>query len=414
MNKPAGILNSRLGEAGKHYLTNRGKLTVGDLFFEQTAWALAYAELFEQLILFDRISVSLEPFNTSVISVLAQGFGSLDELMRAIELEVVEIVMPQTSTMVGLGPHGSGRHDPMVLCGSTPLVSGQISGGALSDPFEALYDGLKYLPGVSDKKKRQFAKGIKHYVRLGSLTSDAEAIGMITDAYERDQLRAIGMPFVGNINALTAEERTKLQGLTKDLDDMIFLAENNYGVYGNSPLYSLAKSTIGQIEDLLHVQKSTDHILETMAYPNLRELFINKKAKIKDAIIIRESTDGIGFRGWIHEHADPQDRAYLIRKFLEATPRGLGSGLGGEALKGVTMNAFSKIPGAGATAAATAIGTLVAGPVGTVVGAIAGFAIEVGGGLLADKLAGPLFNGFVPRQFTDRIKSLAEPEVSTE
>ena len=300
-----GILNTNLAKASNKYIARRDKLTVGELFLESHVIRSVYAELFEQILLFNRVSISLGPMDNTAVAALAMAFGSIKELERALDLETIEIIMPQTLTIVNSGPFGRGEKDPSILWGQPAILAGKMFQKDLGDPEKALLDGLVFANGFSNNQKKNFAKKAAQRVRLGPIDNDTQAIKMIMEAYDADLLRTVGMPFSKPSHMLDFNSRLRLQSLVSEIDNMLFVADNDYGVYGIPQVYNLAKESIAKIEDALKVQKSTDFLLDNLQLPNLRLLFANRKVSFEHAMKIRETSEGAEFRKWIYNNSDP-------------------------------------------------------------------------------------------------------------
>jgi hypothetical protein len=403
-----GIFNTNLAKVSNKYIARRDKLSVGELFLENYIIKNVYAELFEQLLLFDKVSISLGPMDNTAIAALAIGFNNIKELERALDLEAIEILMPQTLTVVNSGPFGRGEKDPSLLWGQPPIVAGRMLQKDLGDPESAVLDGLKFVRKFNDSEKRRLSKKIANSLKLGPVNNDAQAIDMVLDAYNNNLLRTVGMPYEGHPYSLNLDSRLRLQGFVAELDNALLIAENDYAIYGSPQIYNIMKDSISRIEEGLDVQKSTDFLLESLQLPNLRLLFVKPDVSLEHAMSIRESGVGAEFRKWIYDNSNPIERKGLIKRYADAIdkPTGFSTRLGGELFKGVTTNVFGKIPAAGATIVGTSIGGIVGGVPGAAIGAGLGFAIEVGGGLLIDKLVGPFFKGFTPKLFVNKIEQL--------
>ena len=404
-----GILNTNITEVSQTYILDRNKRDGIQRAVEPLKVSLMYAELFEQLLLFDKVSVILGNMDNTAFAALVVGFG-FPELERAIVLEAVEVVLPRTMSMVGMGPEGAGKTDPSLLSGTPPVVYGIPKGGAFGDPEEAVLEALKYVVGYKGSEKRAFAKRIAPYIKLGSLNDGDKAVRIITDAYQSGSLKTVGLPFVGTPLAFNAEARVHFQKLTSEIEQTIFVAENDYGLYNTPDVYSIAKEAVGIIGNALNIQKGSDTILEEAErIPNLRALYLARKADFLTAMQLREKNDNIEFRKWIQNASNPAERSYIISKYIEAIskPTGFSETIPGQLLKGLFMQSIG--PAIGAAAAMTSGGISVAagGMWGYAAGALAKPIIESGTNLFLDKIAGSLYKGWTPKQFVDRVKKVA-------
>lgn len=405
-----GILNTTVTDVSHQYVLERKKLDSIQRAVEPIKADLMYAELFEQLLLFDRVSIILGSMDNSALAALVVGFG-FPELERAIALEVIEVVLPRTMSMVGMGPEGAGRKDPSLLSGVPPVVYGVPQGGAFGNPEEAVLDALKYVAGYKEHEKQSFAKRIAPHIKLGSLNDGDKAVKIVTDAYESDALRPVGLPFVGTSLAFSAESRFHFQHLTSEIEKTIFVAENNYGLYNTPAVYSIAKQAVGLVEDALNIQKGGDTILEEAErIPNLRALYLSRKAGFATAMQLRERNDNALFRKWIQDASNPAERSYIISKYIEAIskPTGFSETIPGQLLKGLFMQGIGPAVGAAAALASGGISVAAGGLWGYAAGAVAKPVIEAGANLFLDKIAGSMYKGWTPKQFVNRVKKISE------
>ena len=409
-----GVLNTDLTKTSNTYVLNRSKLNVGQLYVERIEINRMYSELFEQLLLFDKVSIILGSMDNSAIASLIVGIGPA-LLERALALETIEITLPSTLSFVGMGRDGQGQNDPSLLFGTPPVLHGKTNGeGSFGDKKEVVLEALRFVEGYSQFEKQEIARRISPYIKLGPVEDGDKANKIIMSAYESDSLSTVGMPFTGTAYSLNATSRIRFQKLVSEVEQMLFVAENNYGLYNTPLTYNIAKRAVGNIEDALHIQKSNDILLSNIRLPNLRELYLSGKANFSTAMNLRERRENIAFRKWIPDISDPKEREYVLRNYVEAVskPVGFSETTPGQLLKGTAMYGLGKIVGP----AATALGGIVAGPVGAVVGGIIGAAaepiasgiIEITGNYFLDKVAGAMYKGWTPKHFVDQVQTIAE------
>jgi hypothetical protein len=406
-----GVFNKSLVDVSEFALRERG----GVFHLQKPLMDGMYAELFEQLLLFDKVSVSLNPMSGKAIGALLERFR-LDDLIRALALESIELVLPSVMSVTNSGPEGRGRHDPTLLTYQPPVVFGNITGAGSIDAEWIIRDGLRYTNKFSEREKASVIRELSPYISRGSLTDGDEANTLVMDAYNSNSLSAIGLPFTVDAFEFDYDRRVKYQQITGDVEDLLFIASNKYGMYKSPAIYEIAKSTVGNIEDALNVQRTNDKLLTSNALPNLRMLYSSGRASFATALELRETADNIEFRHWIYSISDPQEYDRIVRHYASAIaqPRGFSQSSLGKLAKGVTMYGLGQLLSSGV---AIATATLVGGVPGlaTALGAslltqtLLKTTGEVTGNLFLDKMAGYVSQGWTPYQFVQRVERLAEP-----
>ena len=410
-----GILNTELTDISHKYVSERHALGVGERYLERQVMNRMFSELFEQLLLFNKISVVLGSMDNTAIASLVIGMGP-HLLVRALKLEAIEIILPRTMSFVGMGPYGRGGKEASLLAGFRPVEYGILGDdGPYGNPRLAVLDALRYVDGYSQPEKEEIANRIVPFIKLGPLEIGDKANGIIMSAYESDSLGPVGMPFTGTAYAFNADSRIRFQALVSEVEQMIFVAENNYGLYNTPRVYSIARKAVGNVEEALNIQKSSDLLLDNIRLPNLRELYLSGKANFSNAMDLREKRENIAFRQWIPDISDPEKREYIVRNYVDAVskPIGFSETTPGQLLKGAAMHALGKVTGAAASALG---GMIVAGPAGAVVGGVMGMVaeplatgiIEVTGNFFLDKVAGAMYKGWTPKHFVDQVQTFAE------
>lgn len=423
-----GILNTSMVEYSGVYLGNRRTANPFQLYTEQIATAKVYAELFEQLLLFDKVSIILGSMDNSAIAALISGLG-LVEFERALALEAIEIIQPKVMSMAGMGPYGRGQRDGNLLTGLPPVVYGRLEReGAFGNPEEAILDAFKYLEGIPLNVQKPYARRIAAYIKPGPIDDADRAVRIVTDAYNSDLLRKVGLPNNAVLTVLDATKRQQVQEIISEIEKSIFVANKNYGLYNTPKVYNILKDAIGEIDDALKIQRSNDAILNGISLPNLRVLHIAGKVSLLDAMRLREGRENIAFRQWLQNISNPEDAGLVMREYIEALTRpvGFSETVLGKVLKGVTMFGIGKIVSGVSAAAGTIIGGAIAGPAGAITGAALGAgagaittaaaepiiagATEITGNLFLDKISSAVYHGWTPKHFVDKVQALAEPK----
>lgn len=377
----------------------------------------AYAEFFEQLLLFEKVSFELGSMNNRGLSALLEVLP-LDYLIRAFDLEALEIILPRTMSMMSAGRFGQGKHDPSLLKGVPPVLIGRVTAGEYGDPEGAVREAMRYTSrystGYGEAQLRDVARKVAPYLTLGSDSDGDKANALIRSAYEANELQLVDLPFVGQTDELNYQNRVIMQRLVHEVQEILLVASRNYGMYNAPSVYSLAKSAVGTIEDALNVQRSNDTLLTHNALPNLRVLYSSGKVSLKTALDWRETRENIGFRKWIYMISDPQELQYIVRHYAEAiaNPTGFAQTRLGKILKGGMMYGLGQgvtaLAGAAAVAALGPVAGIAVADVSVTAAAVGKMGLELTGNQFVDEIAGYLTSGWTPLQFVTKVQKAAE------
>ncbi|GAB3637821.1 hypothetical protein GCM10027422_34110 [Hymenobacter arcticus] len=401
-----GVFNRSIVEIPK------GKLLAGGFImpYHMPLMNGMYAELFEQLLLFDKVSFMLGPIDSTPVAALFDRF-TLDDLEKALSTEAIEIVLPSVMSIVNTGAFGEGEKNPALLKKGPPVLYGRPSDFG---PERLITEALAYTNKFFERDKEAIVKMISPYIKLGPLEDGDNANKFVLEAYNSNSLAPIGMPFQGDAFDFDVPTRMKFQRHVSDVEDLLFTAERDYGLYKIPSVYSIAKQTIGNIEDALNVQNSNDKILTEHFLPNLRLLYTSGRASFKTAMALRDTPENIRFREWLPTISAPNEREYVMRKYTAAIARPIGytESFLGKLVKGLAMQGPSQLVSlsAGIVAAAAVSAT----PVGLIPGAAvaAGSIVkaltEVTGNIYLDKVAGYVLNGWTPFQFVEKLQEVVE------
>ncbi|SFF70554.1 hypothetical protein SAMN04488033_105124 [Salegentibacter agarivorans] len=355
------------------------------------------AELFEQLLLFDKIIISTDKDNET-LAFLIYKLG-LDTVVRLVRSGYVQFSIKSAMIFTSTGRRREdGTIDESVIYNQPPISGGSLHGDEI-DPSTNVYRGLKML-GIDKKERNRLINIIvPKYVNDNNFELGGNVAKVILDAYTNNNLEQLGLPFHKDPFDLNIEERKILFQLGNTILDSSMLAKNNYKSYNNYEHIEIQKKNLENIGKAYNVSKNVSEILKIENTPDLKNLYLENSFDMSDIFKIRHLSSAKYFRNWINsvgENANSYEvtEAYLSeinghKKFFNT--------ISGKFIK----NTFTF----GAT---TGLGSLLGGPVGAVVGAaatpIANIGIDYSLGLLEEYVLEGLIEGKNPKSYIDKLK----------
>jgi hypothetical protein len=121
MEKYKGVLNTNFGDLATVILNPRNAFEkhIPELFIKANL-----ASLFDQFLLFDKVSIELNPLNFATVGIIIENFG-LENIESCIVKGEIEFSL-LGSVFTGLGEHGKGKIDERLLYGQPPVVAGYV------------------------------------------------------------------------------------------------------------------------------------------------------------------------------------------------------------------------------------------------------------------------------------------------
>jgi hypothetical protein len=366
-------------------------------FNEQEQRAII-ADLFEQMLIFDRITLSTNRLNYTLALLIAQL--GLNTVERMFESGYIKIMLWSPMIFTGKGRQKpDGTMDLSVIYDQPPLATGSLVDEDL-DPDRNIEKALSYFNFHRDRKRIFTRIARKHYIIPDGMQYSSQAGEFIMDAYTSNNLGQLGLPYEKEPNQLHLPERELLLELGYKVLETAVVSEYGLKSYGDHSIPGIYQQNLQNIGNALKVEQNTSALLKIEAVPNLKDLFLQERLDFDSVFKIRHSGNAKYFRKWINqvsadENAQEISVEYLneikgTNKFFEST--------GGKFIKNVGMYTI----GAG-------LGVALAGPAGAAIGAVGVKATEFGLGLLDTFVLDGLLKGKTPNLFIDDLKKEIEP-----
>lgn len=355
------------------------------------------AGLFEQLLLFDKIVLSTDKHNQTLVFLIAKlGLETVERLIRS---GYILFSIKAAIIVTGTGrQREDGTIDESVIYSQPPLVGGSLNGDDI-DPSANIYRALKHF-GINKSERNRLIKNITpKYIVDDGLELGGNAAKVVTDAYVNNNLENLGLPFHKDPFDLNLEERQILMNLGHTVLDTSILAKNNYKSYNNYEHLEISKKNLENIGKAYNISENVSEILRIENTPDLKSMFDQGGFEISDIFTLRHLSSAKYFRKWINEVGENSNSAEITEAYINEVA---GAKRFFETTKGkLIKNTFLY-------GAMSGLGILIAGPVGGMVGAtvkpVVEPVVDYGLGILEEFVLNGIIEGKNPKSYIDKIK----------
>lgn len=387
------IYDKRLNSFSRKYLVKGNeRLVKNPLLFDKELDEIL-SEIGELLLYHDGIAFHVYGENIP-LAILINVFGvkGIEELMEQGAVKFVFNV-PEVGYNVDEIP------------GIIPLVSmSGFTSKAHSDPEESAALGLNWLlhPLHEKQKRRIIKKSLNAYqVPRAAISADAAKFGV--DGYNNDLFKSLGLPKQKDITKLNLNERKLLCQLAGECVTMSILSELNYNTHESFRTARVYRAEYANLYNASAIEKMTDKLFRLEKLPNFKAMLRSGRLRLGDIPEMRSRRDSIRFRKWIASCAADNDGQEITKEYLNAidNTKGLFDVEPYKFLKTLTVYALG-----------AAVGSLAAGPMGTVLGGTAGALLnpltDIGLNLFDTYVLSGIAKGWNPRHyFTKQIEPLS-------
>lgn len=351
------------------------------------------ASLFEQLLLFDKISISTGRLNFALVFLISRL--GLPIVERLLESGYIRFMIYSPMIFTGTGRQNEkGEIDQSVIYGQPPIAAGSLSDEDL-DPERNIHHALSNFK--LDKKYARILtkKALKNYVVPDGMKIATNSEKLILDAYTNNNLASLGLPNTKDPTQLDLNERQLLLQLGHKVIETSILANFNLKSYENFEHLEICKQNIENIGKAYNVAGNTSEILKIENVPNLQELYLKERMNFETVFKIRHLSTAKYYRKWINEVGENSNCYEVTEAYINE-------------IKGKTKfletNKGKFIKNLGSFAISTGLGAAIAGQAGAVVGAVLQPAADYGLGLLETFWLDDILKGKNPSMFVDEIK----------
>jgi hypothetical protein len=355
------------------------------------------ASLFEQLLIFDKITIATNRLNFA-LAFLISKLG-LKTVERLLDSGYIRLMIYAPIIVSGTGrEREDGTKDESVIYGQAPISAGSLSDKEL-EPERNIHYALSHFPFAKDVKRKFTKRAIKNYVVPDGMKISTYSEKLIIEAYLNNNLASLGLPFEKEPTQLDMNQRGILLDLGHKVIETSILSQYNLKSFENYEHYAICEQNFANIGKAFHISNNTTEIFKIENLPNLKALYLNEKLDFDSVFKIRHFSTAKYYRKWINEIGENANSNEVTAEYLNEIK---GNTKFFETTKGKfvkNLGLFGVSTGLGA-----AIGGQLGAVTGTAVGKIAEPAVDYGLGLLETFWLDNLLKGKNPSMFIDKIK----------
>lgn len=386
------IFNTSLNSfARKYLLKNIGE---DERFLAQTFTSEYYktlAEIVEQLILFDKISIKVYGENVG-LAVLINEIG-LKQVYELVDEGALEFLLwtPMLTTMT----------DDSLLGKMNPIQSGNMDSAVHCQPEESLRVGFQALKNQPDRITRRIMtrKLAPSYI-LPKENFVHNAANFVTDAYNNNSLAVVGLPKEKDISWLNSEERFKLLGLGDEILESTILSTLNYSSLGSYRNFEYAQQSFSQVVSASSLVSNMNELYQVEKIPDIKSLLLEKHIVLKDLIKLRRKNTSKKFRAWLASKS-LADSDYITKEYINeiTNHKGFFETTKGKFIKTIGMYSIGGVTGG---IAAGATGTFAGITLGKILEPVA----DLGLNFIDTYFLDGLIKGWQPKLFINEYEKI--------
>lgn len=272
------------------------------------------ATLFEQLLIFDKVTLSTNRLNFALAFLI--GKLGINIVERLIDHGYIDIMLwtPMIFTSGGRRLE-DGTMDESVIYGKPPITAGTLSIDDL-DPELNISRALNNFPLHRDRKRIFTRRAVKNYVIPNGMEFSSDSAKFIIEAYKGDNLRTLGLPFEKDPTQLNKDERAKLLSLGHKVLETALLSKYELKSYENYEHVQIYGQNLEKIGKAYNISENTSSLLKLEGLPNLKEFFLREHLEFDSVFKLRHLSNAKYYRKWINEVGESSDSTEVTREYL--------------------------------------------------------------------------------------------------
>lgn len=273
------------------------------------------AGLFEQLLIFDKITISTNRLNFAVLFLISRlGINTVERLLDSGYIKLM-IWTPVIVTSSGRQREDK-TIDESVIYGQPPIVAGSLSDDD-KDPEKNIHTALSLFRDLHKDRKRIFTKkALKNYVVPNGMEFAGDSSKFIIDAYKNNSLEGLGLPYEREPDQLHLQERKLLLDLGHKVLETALLSKYSLKSYENYEHYAIGKHNLQSIGKAYNVADNTSALLHLEGLPNLKEMFLKEKMDFESVFKVRHLSNAKYYRKWINEIGENSNAQEITKEYL--------------------------------------------------------------------------------------------------
>lgn len=273
------------------------------------------AELFEQLMLFDKVIISTNRVNFALYFLIKNlGIKTVEQL---VEKDCISFML-WTPLLVTGGPRQleDGSEDISVIYSQPPVVAGTFSDEDI-DPENNVDRALSNFQLTREEKRNLIRKIIKKYTVPDGMALSSDSAELVIDSYKKGLLDSFGLPFEKEPNLLSVEERHNMLGIGISLLETSILSDFDLKSYRNFEHFNIIKQSIERIGKAYKISENSDAVFEYEHLPDLKKLFIQENLSFDTVFKLRHTGNAKYFRKWINGIGEVVNSKEITIEYLD-------------------------------------------------------------------------------------------------
>jgi hypothetical protein len=272
------------------------------------------AELFEQLMLFDKVIISTNRLNFGLYFLIKNlGLYTVEQLL---EKDYLSFMLWTPVLVSGGGTQlEDGTIDESVIYSQPPIVAGVLSNEDI-DSENNVNKALVHFNISRDQKRQLTRKIAEKYMIPDGMTFSKESAELVIDSYKKDALREFGLPFEKEPNMLNLNERQLMLNVGTNILETSILSDFNMKSYRNFEHYQIFKKSIENIGKAFKIADNSAAVFNYDHLPNLKELFLQEKLPFESVFSLRNKGNAKYFRKWINGIGEVVDSRQITIEYL--------------------------------------------------------------------------------------------------
>ncbi|KGL58388.1 hypothetical protein [Polaribacter sp. Hel1_85] len=272
------------------------------------------ASLFEQLLIFDSITITTSRINFPLAFLINQiGINSVE---RLIESGYIKFMIWSPVLMHGTGTQlDNGTIDESSIYGQPPIAAGSLTKNDL-DPEKNIDIGLSHFNFHKDRKRIFKKKALKNYLIPNGMDFSTDSAKIVIDAYKANNLSELGLPFEKEPEQLNIEERKLMLHLSHKVLETAVLSQYNYKSYENYEHIKICEQNLKNIGKAYNVANNTSEILRLENLPNLKGLYLEENLDFNSIFKLRHLSNAKYYRKWINNVGENSNSQEVTKEYL--------------------------------------------------------------------------------------------------
>lgn len=400
------VFQSSLNDVCRRYLVGNTPIPTAERFSIAAAFNEQRAMLFEQLMLFDKITFTVHGENILIPMLIRfLGMKAFEEL---IEQDAIAFVL--WTPFVGFITQN--------ISGLVGLVHGNLNSPAHTDPQQSAELGLNWLPEkLSHRAKRRLIKKVLPlYIPNPAPNLSGDAVEVVKSAFLSGRYTQYGLNPEGKekLDNLSEYERKTLSKCAEDLLQYRYLMKNKMTSFSEYKFFSPLWDSIDRFRLAFNTTSGFNQIAAVENFPNLRALSFEINAPLAHLPRLRQSRNSSRFRQWLETTAESSVDQDVAKEYIDAIAnrKGLLDSAPAKFFKSIALASI----GVGVGRLARGIeGAAIGAAAATTVGHMAVDGLTHLGLDLVDSFAlDAVAHGWSPRMFFDDLRRFREKHATAD